>query len=287
MRPTRDPAIERNVSETADSRQAHSPWQPVPGPTPLLQLLEIERGSTVAVMGAGGKHTLMAWLQHELSATGQAALLTSSTNLHRPSGNREPDLLLAERDRDWRPQVARRIVAGQPVYLLQHEMGRGMLKGLSLDELAALRQEHPDAVIVVKTDGARKRSFKAPAPHEPVVPPFADVCVVIVGIDCVGRHLDEQCVHRPERVADLAGVTMGEVLTTQLLARVIAHAGWYSSRLPSAARRVLYLSKVSTPQQRRQALDVFQHVPDAAFLVRAAGDTPRGKVERFCPARGA
>ncbi len=54
--------------------------------TAFLELLGLKAGASVALMGAGGKHTLMARLKQELIAAGMPALLTSSTNLHRPTG---------------------------------------------------------------------------------------------------------------------------------------------------------------------------------------------------------
>lgn len=276
-------ATDSTGTSSAPGARCDSPWQPLLGPTPFTQLLAVTPGSTVAIMGAGGKHTLMAQLQQELSATGQGVLLTSSTQLHRPKGAREPHLILADSDRHWHDRVTQRLADGHAVYLLEHDMGKGMLKGLSMQRLTALRQQHPRTLMVVKADGARKRSLKAPASHEPAVPPFSNVCVVIVGIDCLGRPLDEECVHRPEVVAQLAGLEVGESLSIEAVARVIGHERWYSSRLPHHARRVLYLSKVAGAGHLQQAQELFDRVPDAAFPLRAAGDTPTAKVHLFRP----
>ena len=43
--------------------------------------------------------------------------------------------------------------------------------GVSLELFSALRSWFPDACIVNEADGSRTRPFKAPAAHEPVIPP--------------------------------------------------------------------------------------------------------------------
>ena len=41
-------------------------------------------------------------------------------------------------------------------------------------------------VVIAEADGARLRPLKAPAEHEPVIPPAADAVVAVAGLDSVG-----------------------------------------------------------------------------------------------------
>ncbi len=156
-----------------------------------------------------------------------------------------------------------------------------MLKGLEPELLIRLRREHPQAVMVIKTDGARKRAFKAPGPDEPLIPPFSDICVLIAGLDSIGRPLDERHVHRPEIVARLAEVESDTPMTPVIVARVVAHPRAYLPKFPPGAKRVLYLSKVRDEQDRLQAREVFSRVPPGLFSLLAAGDTLSGRVEVY------
>ena len=63
----------------------------------------------MALMGAGGKHTLMARLKQELTAAGMPVLLTSSTNLHRPTGKRESPLFLVGHHPNWSAELTERL----------------------------------------------------------------------------------------------------------------------------------------------------------------------------------
>ena len=100
-------------------------------------------------------------------------LLTASTNLHRPTGKRESPLFLVGQRPNWSAELTERLRQWQAVYVLDQDLGQGMLKGRESELLIRLRREHPKAVMVIKTDGARKRAFKAPGPNEPQIPPFA------------------------------------------------------------------------------------------------------------------
>ena len=233
----------------------------------------------MSLMGAGGKHTLMDRLQQELTAAGVPVLLTSSTNLHRPTGDRESSLFLVRQHPRWRLKVTDRLRRCEPVYLLERDLGQGMLKGLELGLLTRLHTEYPQAVMVIKTDGARKRSFKAPGPREPVIPTFSNICVLIVGLDSIGRPLDERHVHRSEIVARLAEVESFTSVTPEIVARIVAHPRAYLTKFPPGTKRVLYLSKARDEQDRHQAREVFSRVPLGLFSLLATGDTLSGRVE--------
>ncbi len=117
--------------------------------TAFLELLGLKSGASVALMGAGGKHTLMARLKQELTAAGMPVLLTSSTNLHRLTGNRESELYLVGQHPNWSAEVTERLRQCQTVYLLEQDLGQGMLKGLEPELLIRLRRKHPQADMVL------------------------------------------------------------------------------------------------------------------------------------------
>ena len=91
--------------------------------TAFLELLGLKAGASVALMGAGGKHTLMARLKQELTAAGISVLLTSSTNLHRPTGKGESPLLLVSQHPNWSAELTERLRQWQAVYLLEQDLG--------------------------------------------------------------------------------------------------------------------------------------------------------------------
>ena len=116
----------------------------------------------------------------------------------------------------------------------------GKLKGIHPSWIPVLRLGW-DAVLV-EADGARRLPVKAPGPGEPVLPPDAGLVVVgVVGLDCLGRPMDERTVHRPERFAAVTGCRPGAAIGWEHLAALALHPeGLFKGAGP---RRLLLLNK--------------------------------------------
>jgi probable selenium-dependent hydroxylase accessory protein YqeC len=101
---------------------------------------------------------------------------------------------------------------------------------------------HAD-IVLVEADGARRRSFKMPADHEPVVPDSARCLVVVAGLDVLGQPLDDAHVHRHERVAAAARQPIGSVVTEDTIVAALSDPAGYPSRGAAGGRVILFLNK--------------------------------------------
>ena len=157
----------------------------------LSQLMDIRPGVT-AVIGGGGKTTLLRTLGEELA--GHHTVLLCTTTKILPF----PDLPCARTAAklDQLRRSHRLLCAGTDV------PGTGKLA--APETPMALLAERFDYVLV-EADGAARRPLKAHAPHEPVVPPEANQTICVVGASGFGQPISEAA-HRPERYARLAGV---------------------------------------------------------------------------------
>ena len=85
--------------------------------------------------------------------------------------------------------------------------------------------------------------FKAPASHEPPIPGSASTVVVVVGIDAVGRPVEEVA-HRPEIVAELTGRSPTDPLSVGDIGTVLLSEAGGLKNIPDGARVVMAISKV-------------------------------------------
>jgi probable selenium-dependent hydroxylase accessory protein YqeC len=108
-------------------------------------------------------------------------------------------------------------------------------------------------VTVMECDGARVRPFKAPADHEPVIPPFADAVIAVAGADCFGKSIGEIC-HRPERVAALLGTDLDHLITPADVARVLASPAGGRKSVPAGAAFRCAVNKADGGERRELAL---------------------------------
>jgi molybdenum cofactor cytidylyltransferase len=76
--------------------------------------------------------------------------------------------------------------------------------------------------VLVEADGSRMRPIKAPAPHEPVIPPETTLVVPVVGIDALNGRI-EDVAHRPELVREVIS-NQYSVISDQLSVEDVAPA---------------------------------------------------------------
>ena len=94
------------------------------------------------------------------------------------------------------------------------------------------------------------RPIKAPAAHEPVIPPEATLVVPVVGMDALERPLSTAA-HRPELIASILSeqytVAETQPLTPEMVAALLRHPQGGLKGVPAGARVIPTLNKVETP----------------------------------------
>lgn len=192
----------------------------------ISALLGVEQGVT-ALIGGGGKTTLMYTLAEELRHLG-TVIVTTSTHIQRPE--QYPVLLSGG------AAAVAAALAAHGVVCVAGETSEGKLcaPALSFETLAGLAD-----FVLVEADGSKRLPLKAHAPHEPVIPACARQTVCVVGADGFGRPIRQAC-HRPERYAALCGAAEDDVVTPALEAAVL-HAEGYADGW-------VYINKVETPR---------------------------------------
>jgi len=106
--------------------------------------------------------------------------------------------------------------------------------------------------LLVKADGARAREFKAPGTDEPVVPDEATHVVPVASVHAVGEPLTEAVVHRPERVAAITALSVGDTITPETIGTVLASPDGGLRHVPDAAAVTPVINKADTPGLRRR-----------------------------------
>ena len=190
----------------------------------LAKLLDIHPGVT-AVIGGGGKTTLLRTLGEELAKESRVLLCTTTKIFPfsgMPCANTREELDALRREH-------RLLCAGTPV------PGTGKLTAppVPMAELASWFD-----YVVAEADGSAQRPFKAHASHEPVIPAEADQVICVVGASGFGRPVAEEA-HRPELYARLAGVSVEDAATPETEAAVLRAEGLHHR---------IYVNQVETPQ---------------------------------------
>ncbi len=239
----------------------------------LSTALRIQPKDVIALAGGGGKTTAMFRLAEELRAADRRVVTTMTTKIFVAQMARAPARLVLEGAGTLLAQLPAALaehghvlVAGGTI--VEQDKVQGVPPAL-LDRVAA--QPAVDAVIV-EADGSRRLPFKAPAAHEPVIPASATILAPMVGLDVVGQPLDEAHVHRPGLAAALTGAALGDPVTPELIAAVLAHPDGGAKGLPPRARFVPILNKVTDerlPAARQIARLLLAHPCVDSVLIAA------------------
>ena len=190
----------------------------------LAKLLDIHPGVT-AVIGGGGKTTLLRTLGEELAEESRVLLCTTTKIF---PFHDLPCAMTSEELNSLRREL-RLMCAGTPV------PGTEKLTAppVPMAELAAWFD-----YVLVEADGSAQRPFKAHASHEPVIPAEASQVICVVGASGFGKPIRE-ATHRPELYAQLAGVSVEDLVAPETEAAVLQAEGLHHR---------IYVNQVETRQ---------------------------------------
>ena len=207
----------------------------------LADALSVRPGDVISLVGAGGKTTILYGLVTELRRRGVTVIATTTTHAQAPdSPTTAPPIVFANEEDNWLQSVRARMDRYGAVTVMGARAREDKLKGLKPEDIDPLRGM-ADCVII-EADGARGRSLKAPADHEPVVPEWSTNTVIVAGLDVLGRPLDKVSAHRLEIVLELTGARAGSTIVEEVIALAIVRG--YFPTVPRGSRRSVFLNKV-------------------------------------------
>lgn len=219
--------------------------------TLLVDILDLRGGGVISIVGAGGKTTLMERLAREIMIRGETVLVTTTTRIIMPQGERPERVIISGRTgevlalaKDLLLTSGRLTAAG--AYLPSQDK----LVGFRPAQIEELEQGNLFDWILVEADGARRLPLKAPAPHEPVVPPSSRWVVAVVGLDAIGRPLTDKWVFRSRLFAEITGLAPGAAITEESVAAALVHEKGIMKDCPAGALRYVFLNKAETEDRR-------------------------------------
>jgi len=211
----------------------------------ILESWKLGPSEVLALVGAGGKTTLLRAVASAYEREGAVPLLTTTTQVWAPEpGERACVTAGSPGDlvRRVREELARegegkdrgssqgatgegssspeglssgqasssRGAPGRGFWVGRSVSADGKLQGIPPEWTRRLRDIPGVEAVLVEADGAAGRSLKAPAPWEPVLPAAVTTVVAVAGLDAQGASLDGDKIHRREEVERVLGPDSGE-----------------------------------------------------------------------------
>lgn len=206
-------------------------------------------GQTISLVGAGGKTTALFQVARELLSEKklglQKVIISSTTHF----GAWQTPLA----DRHIRANDARSLAASfnnklRGVILVTGETKEDRTQALDAESLVWLREhaKNSNTPLLLEADGSRAHSLKAPATHEPAVPNFSDVVIVVAGLSTIGTQLNDEHVHRAEIFSELTQTPLQQTITPDSILQLLIHPQGGLKNIPLAARKIVILNQADT-----------------------------------------
>ncbi|MEK6751670.1 MAG: selenium cofactor biosynthesis protein YqeC [Chloroflexota bacterium] len=195
---------------------------------------------TVSLVGAGGKSSALFQLARQM----QPAIVTATSHLG------VWQIPLADQHIIARELSDLQKLTNKGITLITGEVENERTKPIHAEFIHWLHEKSKalKIALLIEADGSRQKPIKAPAPHEPPIPDFAEVVIVVAGLSAIGKPLGGEHVHRPEIFSQLCDLEIGRPITPKEIIATLTHPQGGLKNIPASARRIAFLNQADTPE---------------------------------------
>jgi len=215
----------------------------------IIDYLHISNGSVAAVVGCGGKTSLIGLLADRLCD--KKVLISTTTKIFPPKmkGVMLCETLLQCEEHEQRTGI-------QCMGLLNSASGK--LEALPEVFLAELLPRYD--IVLLEADGSRGLPCKGWPANEPVVPDYCTHTAGVITMNALGKPAGESTVHRLPEFTALTGVGEGQTITAQALeAMVCAPTGMFKN---SAGKRYVIVNQAEDDAAACAAMSFLQSIKE-------------------------
>ena len=216
----------------------------------LAATLRLGSRELIALVGGGGKSTMLFALGSELAQSGEHVILTTTTKMGRHQ-------IGAVETVCWSADpgcLAAATRGGGPVMLVtggdDHKV-----TGPPPETIDALFATSVADYLIVEADGSHGKPLKAPASHEPVIPAASTLVVILMGIDAVGQPL-ERVVHRVAVAQRFVERGPDHRLSPEDCATILLHREGILQSCPEDARVAIAITKIASDADAAAAAEI-------------------------------
>lgn len=226
--------------------------------TEIFDALIRETAKVISIVGGGGKTSLMFLLAHAFQQKGFKVISTTTTHILKPSPQQAGGVILFSCDnfQDKLHDCLKRYGHATVAHRLLPSGNK--LKGVNCKQVEQIFEHSSANRMLVEADGARQLSFKAPGDNEPVVPQITNVFISVVGLDIIGKPLDDTNVFHAALVSARTELPIGAEITPLTVAKLTSHPKGLLKGCPQKARSYIFLNKTDIPGGREKALSVIK-----------------------------
>ncbi len=210
----------------------------------------------VTIVGAGGKTSTMYTLAKELKSRGKRVLVTTTTAIYHPEGKDYDQIFIGDKQEllnNYREYTSNSD-SGEIVIWARTIDSAGKLRGVSPEDLDEIWKKKRFSWILVEGDGARGKNIKAPKEGEPVIPSKTTLLIGVIGMKILDKSVEESSVHRLEHFADVTGASKGDIISEDILRKLVLNKKGLFKATPEKGKIILLLNQCEDQDVQDRAL---------------------------------
>ena len=160
-----------------------------------------------AIVGAGGKTSLLHSLANKYLNEGKSVFITTTTHMLI-----EDDTLLTDD-----PEIIKSELAQKKYAMAGIKTGEKIkaLSNTTYNDICKYADE-----VLVEADGAKHFPLKMPGENEPVIPDNVDRIIIVCGMHSLGKPAGE-AIFRLDTVADTLGIASDDIVTPAIIQKIV------------------------------------------------------------------
>ncbi len=222
----------------------------------LTSALALEPREHLALVGGGGKTSLMFSLAGLLHRKGKRVVTSTTTKIRHSEALSSPRVIFVQSDSSWKDKLMEGLENQGLVFLAKRLLDSGKVEGIDPSLADELYGDRRIDYLIVEADGSAGHPVKAPDAHEPVIPASATAVVAMLGLEAVGRRMGPEVVFRGDLFRKLTGINPGERLTAPALSRLFLAPDGLFKGTPLSARRIVFLNKLDLVSEEGEAREL-------------------------------
>lgn len=220
------------------------------------ELLMACRGKRIAVVGSGGKTSLIFYIARNVPR----AIITTTTHLSIKQSMQGDLHIDADLPFD---NIVNNLKSDNQIFVLSSVSAENeRVKGpgpFLLDKISEYCRLN-NVTLLIESDGSRQLPLKAPANYEPCIPLWVDVVVVVAGLNGLFTTINDDHVHRSHIFCEIVGVTTGCVISEEHLIRYLKSPFGGLKNIPATAKRFLFLNQAETASKLLSGVTIAENL---------------------------
>lgn len=207
----------------------------------LYEALKIKKNRSIAIIGSGGKTSIIYRLADELSIKGRI-LVTTTTKMFYPEENKF-NVCITDCINQFNNFIDKSS-NNKPFFLAKSVISNNKVEGISSRLADLLITQNLFDYILIEADGAMNKSLKYHDFYEPVIPMLSKMIIICVGIDCINKEFNSNNVHRANLAIESIGISLNTIIKPYHVVKCIKYCLTNKKHMMENKKKVLLINKV-------------------------------------------